>query len=267
MPWDAKQKDALVGTGIYSSQDGVDKSDGKSWLGANGYWNWTLGVGTSPNTVVELTTDYTQGNNSYTAGSYTVDRVYYQDPKNKTDIMITLQDDKGNKFDIPYNFVTVRDAQGKVVSHEDYVPLWTNSVTGIQDPDHQYDTSDLSSASIQASNSKPITDSKGNTIFTPNTFQDVKVENGTEYGYHNRPIDAITGRKVQVDGEYMQVPYRPGEKVVINGKEYTVGDYTGYTGNKNEFNLTLIDENGQTMKMDKQLKLQLLICMLEELKY
>ena len=150
MPWNAKEKDALVGTGIYSSQDGVAKADGKSWLGANGYWNWTLGVGTSPNTVVELTTDYTQGDTSYTAGTYTVDNVYYSDPTNKTDIMITLQDDKGNKINVPYNFITVRDESGKVISHEEYVPVWTNSVTGIQDPDHVYNTSDLSSATIKA---------------------------------------------------------------------------------------------------------------------
>ena len=247
MPWNAKDKDSLVGTGFYSSQDGVDK-DGRSWVGANGYWNQFLGIGTSPNTVVELTTDYKQGDNSYNAGTYTVDKVYYTDPNNKTDIMMTLQDDKGNKFDIPYNFVTVRDENGKVLSHEEYVPLWTNSTMGITDPEHKYDTSDLSTASIQVDNAKPITDTNGNTVFTPNTFSDVEVKDGVEYGYHNRPIDAITGRKVQVDGEYMQVPYRPGETVVIDGKEYTVGDYTGYTGNKHEFNLTLKDADGNVVE-------------------
>ena len=83
--------DVTIGTGYYSNQDGVDVANGRSIFGVNGYWNWFLGIGTSPNTKVTLVTDTTINGVTYKAGEYTIDNIYYQDPTNKTGITLTLQ--------------------------------------------------------------------------------------------------------------------------------------------------------------------------------
>ena len=47
------------------------------------------------------------------------------------------------------------------------------------------------------------------------------------------------GKPVQV---YNQLPYRPGEKVVVDGKVYTVDAYTA--NNTEGYNLTLKAQDG-----------------------
>ena len=240
----------VVGTGYYSSADGVDKA-GRSWLGANGYWDQFLGVGTNPNVSVELVTDFKVGDNTYHSGNYTIDDVFYSDPKNKDGLTIRLQDSQtGQQFEVPYNFVSVKDPSGKVISHEDYVPLWTNSKMSINmdknDPRYKYyDESSLPSGSIVKDN--PDAQRTGY-----NTFQEVITTDKSEVGVHARESDYVSGARVVLQNEDgtktpMSVPYSKGEKVIINNQEYTVGDYTGAVGGPHgaDAKLTIVDANGQ----------------------
>ena len=254
MPLPSEDKNnPVVGTGYFSSADGVDKA-GRSWLGANGYWDQFLGVGTKPNVSVELVTDFKAGNNTYHQGNYTIDDVFYSDPANKDGLTVRLQDHTtGQQFEVPYNFVSVKDPSGKVISHEDYVPLWTNSKMTINmdknDPRYKYyDESSLPSGSIVAKNN-PDAQRTGY-----NTFQEVITNDKNEVGVHAREADYVSGARVILQNEDgtktpMSVPYSKGEKVIINNQEYTVGDYTGAVGGPHgaDAQLTLVDKDGKTI--------------------
>ena len=69
MPLPSDNKDnPTLGAGFYSSADGVSKA-GRSWLGANQYWDWFLGVGTRPNVSFDVTTEFEINGVKYPQGT------------------------------------------------------------------------------------------------------------------------------------------------------------------------------------------------------
>ena len=187
---------------------------------------------------VHVTSEFAMGDTKIPAGDYTMS----YDANNPHMVTITSG---SQSYTLPNGFTTTGTGSDvKLTDGQEYVSLWTNSYV----TDKSGKAAGLPSA-LLPSNAK-----------LPEGFSYAVADDGKQYIYRTRNLGDVTGytelshvtmgsdgKPVQV---YNQLPYRPGEKVVVDGKVYTVDAYTA--NNTEGYNLTLKAQDGTLLETNTQ---------------
>ena len=190
------------------------------------------------NYTVHVTSEFAVGDNKIPAGDYTMS----YDASKPHMVTITSGD---KSYTVPSGFATTGSGSNLTMANDqEYVSLWTNSYV----TDKSGRAAGLPSALLPA-NAK-----------LPEGFSYAVGEDGKQYIYRTRNLGDVTGYTelshvtMGADGKpvqvYNQLPYRPGEKVVIDGKVYTVDSYTA--NNTEGYNLTLKGADGAIVETNTQ---------------